>query len=176
MMQIITSIEQKETVPGKSTRKAVVVTIQGFSVLGTLELLVTCLTNLGVFEYLHVNIDTVHGIIPYLVIPITGILHGLIKWIGHKTGYTINIPGLVKMALFILVCFSLISCATNGMIVTEQTGPDQSLRVRQFTISTWGTHTQEGQGQFDYKGTNDTFDMRAGGSVRDQETIDPLDE
>ena len=87
-----------------------------------------------------------------------------------KTNVTTRLlPFLIGAAL-------MNGCATNGIKVSEVTPDGGSLIVKQRTMSTWGSRTDEGTGSFVYSGTSEdgsSFDMRAGAAVLGQQAGDP---
>ena len=83
----------------------------------------------------------------------------------------------MKAMTITLACILILSgCATNGISVAETTPDGGTLVVKQRTMSSWGSKTEEGAGDFVYTGTaqdGSSFDMRAGAGVVGQQAGDP---
>lgn len=78
--------------------------------------------------------------------------------------------------LLAVALVALSGCASNGVEVTEITADGGSLTVKQKTLSTWGSRTQEGAGSFAYEGIGEdgsSFKMKAGAEVVGQTAGDP---
>lgn len=79
------------TVPNKSRKRAAVITLQGFSILAGLVVVVGFLRGQG-WAVWPETMD--ENIIQYALVPITGIVHAGVKWLAHKLDVEIVIPGL----------------------------------------------------------------------------------
>lgn len=83
-------------------------------------------------------------------------------------------PAVLYAVIFAALVLS--GCATNGISVSETTPEGYTLTVKQTTMSTWGSKTNQGAGDFAYTGTSpdgSAFDMKAGSAVVGQQAGDP---
>ena len=123
------SIEETvKEVPLKSTRKGVVVTIQGLSVIAVLE---------GVFAFLRakfgleVSSSTVHLIVAMVSPFITGMLHGAVKRACHKLGIEIRFLGLPKTSsILLLVLLPLVGLGGCAAVTQKSGDPTAPYKYR----------------------------------------------
>ncbi len=117
------SIEEAgKEVPLKSTRKGVVVTIQGLSVIAVLE---------GAFAFLRakfgleVSAGTVHLIVAMLTPIFTGFLHGAIKRACFKLGIDLRFTALPKSFLLLFIVL-LPLVGLGGCALVRQVNVDET--------------------------------------------------
>ena len=167
----IVSVEMaKENVPGKSSRKALTVSIQAG--------LVAALVN---WALVHFDVPNPQVWFTVLVPALTGALHGLVKWVPHAFGFEIHfdiqdVPG-VKYLPVLLCGLLLVGCATarTDAIVRTQTedGFVEEVEFSNKGVVTWGSSQELQRGDLDYTwGTNEHF--KAGGSATNQQSVDPV--